>query len=196
MVSYDGLASASVGDLLAAARAGDPEAWDRIVDRFGGRVRAVARAFRLGHADADDVYQVTFLRLVSNLDSIREPERIGAWLVTTASRECLRVLRRSSRYSPAGDGWEESLPDAGEELDANLITDERDRALWQAMGMLSAPCQRLLRLLAADPEPSYREVSLALGMPTGSIGPTRRRCLDQLRDRLARITGSAGGSLQ
>ncbi|HEX7277173.1 MAG TPA: sigma-70 family RNA polymerase sigma factor [Acidimicrobiales bacterium] len=183
-----------VADLVDAARAGDAAAWDALVDRFGSRVRAVARSYRLGRADADDVFQVTWLRLVANLDSIREPERVGAWLVTTASHECLRLLRRSGRLVPGDDDWEETLVDDAADVDTGVLTTERDQALWAAMGMLTGACQRLLRLLAADPPPSYQEVSAVLHMPVGSIGPTRRRCLTHLREHLARITGGSDGS--
>ncbi len=184
----------SVADLVLAARAGDAAAWDALVDRFAGRIMAVTRSFRLGRADADDVFQVTWLRLVANLESIREPDRVGAWLVTTASHECLRLLRKAGHQAPGDDGWEDGLVDDAAEVDAGVLTTERDHALWAAMGMLSAACQRLLRLLAADPAPTYEEVSAALSMPIGSIGPTRRRCLDHLRTHFSRITGTPQGS--
>ncbi len=182
------------GDLVLAARDGDHRAWDALVALFGSRVRAVARSYRLGPADVDDVFQVTWLRLVANLDGIREPDRIGAWLVTTASHESLRLLRRAGRQAPGEDGWEESLVDAAPDVDTSVLTSERDRALWEAMGMLSAACQRLLRLLAADPSPSYQEVAAVLQMPIGSIGPTRQRCLNHLRAQFARITAGSEGS--
>ena len=183
-----------VADLVFRARAGEAAAWDALVDRFGGRVRAVGRSFRLGKADADDVYQVTWLRLVSHLDQIRDPGRVGAWLVTTASHECLRLLRRAGRQAPGDADWEESLVDDAPDVDADLLVGERERALWEAMEMLSAGCQRLLRFLAADPAPSYEEVALGLDMPIGSIGPTRRRCLNRLRIHFARITEGPEGS--
>jgi RNA polymerase sigma factor (sigma-70 family) len=182
------------GDLVLAARAGDRRAWDALVVRFGGLVRAVARSFRLGPSDVDDVFQITWLRLVTNLDGIREPDRVGAWLVTTASHECLRLLRRAGRHAPGADGWEDDLVDDGPDVDTSVLTSERDRALWEAMGMLSAACQRLLRLLTADPPPSYQEVAAVLEMPIGSIGPTRQRCLTHLRAQFARITEGPEGS--
>ncbi len=184
----------TAGDLVLAARKGDAEAWDALVDRFAGRVRAVARSFRLSEADAEDVSQVTWLRLVANLDNIRDPERVGAWLVTTASHEALRLIRRAGRHGVGDEGWEEAIVSTDPEADTRLLVAERDQALLKAMGMLSAGCQRLLRLLSADPPPSYEEVSAVLDMRPGSIGPTRRRCLDHLRVQLARITGEGGGS--
>lgn len=174
--------------LLESAGAGDQCAWDAIVNRHGSRVWAVARAHRLSTADAEDVFQVTFLRLVTHMGTIRDPSRVGAWLATTARHECLRILRRAGRSIPSGD---DAVLDAADPLlpplDSRLLTDERQAALREALGRLSAPCQRLLRALMADPEPSYEEVSRALDMPIGSIGPTRGRCLKHLRKELGGI---------
>ncbi len=175
-------------DLVEAARKGDQSAWDEIVDRYGSRVWAVARAHRLSSADAEDVFQVTFLRLVTHIDTIREPNRVGAWLATTARFECLTVLRRRGRAVPSSndevlDAPDPLLPSA----DSRLLADERSAELHAALARLSEPCQRLLRLLMADPEPSYEEVGRALEMPIGSIGPTRGRCLKHLRRELGGI---------
>jgi RNA polymerase sigma factor (sigma-70 family) len=183
-----------VGDLVRAARKGDAAAWDSLVALFAGRVRAVARSFRLSETDVEDVSQVTWLRLVANLDQIRDPDRVGAWLATTAAHECLRIIRRTGRQGAGDDGWEEAIVSTDPDADARLLASERDRALWKALGMLSGNCQRLLRLLTTDPPPSYEEVSAILDIRPGSIGPTRRRCLDHLRVQLARITGGAEGS--
>lgn len=183
------------GELFLAVRRGDSGAWEALVDRFASRVWAVARAHRLSEADAKDVFQVTWLRLVSHIDSIREPDRVGAWLKTTARNESLRVLRKANREVPVDDetGFEGT---AGEEPppETRMVVAERDAALWKAMGELSAKCQRLLRVLMADPEPTYREVSAALGIAVGSIGPTRQRCLAALRTRLTRISDEEDGS--
>lgn len=175
----------SDGELVARARAGESSAWDALVARHGGRVWAVARAHRLSAADAEDVSQVTWLRLVTHLGTLRDPERVGAWLATTARHECLRIIARGGRQVPVGD--DEELEPADAERpgpDAALLRSERDAALWAALAQLSPSCQQLLRLLMADPEPTYLEVSAALGMPVGSIGPTRGRCLNQLRGKL------------
>jgi RNA polymerase sigma factor (sigma-70 family) len=174
--------------LVKAAAAGSSEAWDALVERFVSRVWAIARAHRLSPADAEDVCQVTWLQLVTHLDTIREPERVGAWLATTARHECLRVLRRSGRQVPVGDA-DQLEPEGAESpaVDTGMLTAERDALLWQALSALSPQCQRLLRALMADPEPSYQEVSSALDMPIGSIGPTRARCLNHLRRRMAGI---------
>ena len=176
--------------LVTAARAGKSDAWDALVERFVNRVWAIARAHRLSPSDAEDVSQVTWLRLLTHLDTIREPERVGAWLATTARNECLRVLRTAGRQVPVGD--EDQLEPrhvAPPPVDARMLTTERDTALWRAVAMLSPKCERLLRTLMADPEPSYEEVSAALGMPIGSIGPTRARCLKHLRQGITGIMG-------
>ena len=172
-------------DLLARARAGDASAWEAMVERLGSRVWAVARAYRLGKSDAEDVFQVTWMRLMTHLDGIREPDRIGAWLASTARHESLRVLRRDGRQVPSGDDAELDMADPlAPPPDAGLIASERQAAVWKALSTLPAHCQRLLRLFMADPPPTYEEVSQALGMPIGSIGPTRGRCLEHLRRRL------------
>ncbi len=168
--------------LLRAAEVGDEGAWDSLVGRFGDLLWSVARAYRLSAADAGDVVQMTWLRLVENLGRIEDPERLAGWLATTARHECLRTLRRSGREQPSLDGETTiDLPDHAEPLDTRLLNEERDAQLWQSFGGLQPRCQQLLRVLMADPAPSYAEVSAALDMPIGSIGPTRGRCLQQLR---------------
>jgi RNA polymerase sigma factor (sigma-70 family) len=168
--------------LLAAARAGDQAAWDALVAQFNGLVWSVARGYRMGTADTHDAVQMTWLRLVENLSRINDPERLGGWLATTARRECLQFLRKSGRERPAADDDAlRDVPDPGEPVDAGLLLDERDGALWRAFTLIGAKCQRLLRVLMATPTPSYQEASAALDMPIGTIGPTRQRCLAQLR---------------
>lgn len=179
------LPEADMADLLERAAAGDQSAWVRIVDRYAPLVWSVARSFRLNSADAADVHQATWLRLVEQLDSIRDPERLGAWLATTARREALALLRRASRDLPTGDmhllepRFGSSAPDQAP--DSQLLRRERDVDLWDAIGRLPGNCRNLLRLLLIDPPPSYAEVSEALDIPVGSIGPTRARCLEHLR---------------
>jgi RNA polymerase sigma factor (sigma-70 family) len=155
-------------------------AWSTIVDRFSSLVWATTRAHRLSRDDASDVAQTTWLRLVEHLDRIREPERLGAWLATTARHESLRVIRRGAREQPSDEADLFEAP-IDETLDRLLIDPERDGLLWRAFAQLSERCKSLLRLLMADDEPSYEEVGAALGMPIGAIGPTRGRCLEKLR---------------
>lgn len=183
---------------MRAAAGGDQAAWDALVQRFSGLVWSIARAHRLGAADAADVSQTAWLRLVENLGRLRDPDRVGAWLATTSRNECLRVIRRSGRQVPTDLDAEPDLEAddvAAPPVDARLLTDERDAELWRAFSSISERCQGLLRLLIADPPPSYEEVGALLDMPVGSIGPTRARCLDHLR-RKAGITMDQGGSQQ
>ena len=167
--------------LVTRAGTGDDRAWNAIVDEFAGVVWAVARSHRLDHADAADVVQITFMRLVERLDSIREPERVGAWLATTARRECLSVLRDRGRVSPVAEAVHEPAADPASEPPSVLLDNERDALLWQAFNRLRARDRALLSMLAADPPSNYDEIGAALGMPKGSIGPTRARALERLR---------------
>ncbi len=170
-------------ELIDAAKAGDDAAWAAIVDRFSGLVWATTRAHRLAPAEAADVAQTTWLRLVENLDRIRDPESVGAWLATTARRECLRHIRLSGRELPTADEWMFDAP-CDEPVERGLLTRERNDALWSALATIGERCQALLRLLAAPEPPSYEEIAAALDMPIGGIGPTRARCLEKLRRSL------------
>jgi RNA polymerase sigma factor (sigma-70 family) len=175
-------------NLVAAAAEGDQRSWDQLVDRFGGLLWAIARAHRLNTAEAGDVTQTAWLRLVEHLGRLRDPEHVGAWLATTTRRECLRVLRRRDRQIPSADDatFERAVPGSPTPED-EVLRQERDALLWQTLDRLSERCRQLLRILAAVPPPSYQDVGAALDMPIGSIGPTRARCLDRLRGELAAI---------
>ncbi|WP_240917731.1 RNA polymerase sigma factor [Phycicoccus sp. HDW14] len=175
----------STADLLAASAAGEQAAWDLLVQRYGGLVWSVARAYRLRVGETDDAVQNTWLRLVEHLTRISDPEHLGGWLATTARRECLQLLRRRGRTGYTTDLLDDlEVEDARPELDAALLAGERDAALWAAVSTLPGRCWALLRTLMASPPPSYAEVAAALDMPVGSIGPTRQRCLEQLRRRV------------
>jgi RNA polymerase sigma factor (sigma-70 family) len=179
--------------LVPAAAAGDQAAWNELVERFQGLVWATARSFRLSRADAADVAQTTWLRLVENLDRIREPERLPGWLATTARREALRHLRLHGRElaTDEADLFESPVDDP---LEVALLTEERDTALWRAFAQLSERCQTLLRLLVSEDEPSYEAIGSALDMPIGAIGPTRMRCLDKLRSFVTLDSALPGGA--
>ncbi len=182
-----------LADLVHAAAEGEQGAWNAIVERFGGLIWATVRAHRLSAADSAEVVQTTWLRLVEHLDRIREPERLGGWLATTARNECLALIRHGAREVVTGD-METFEADGGVALDQALLATERDRAFWGAFAGLGERCQALLRVLMADVEPSYQEVSAALGMPIGAIGPTRRRCLERLRRDPQLAAFDAGGT--
>jgi len=166
----------------------DEAAWDRLVARYGRLVWSVARAHRLSDADAADACQATWLRLVEHLDRVRDRAALGGWLATTARRECLRVLRGAGRAMPVAEP-PDSIDDRAT-VDERLLASERDERLWSAFGRLERRDRSLLRMLATDPRPSYEEIGSALGMPVGSIGPTRARALERLR-RAYLLAGAA-----
>src|SRR6476661_6617874 len=162
-------------ELLARASAGDSAAWNAIVERFTSLLWAVARGHRLGHEDAADVVQNTWLKLLDHLDRIQQPEALAGWLSTTARYECLSTLRKKGREHLVRD--DDLATNVADEqalaLDTALLDDERDGQLWSCFVQLPERCQVLLRALMASDRPNYAMVSEALGMSVGSIGPTR-----------------------
>jgi RNA polymerase sigma factor (sigma-70 family) len=175
-----GLPNPSTADLLAAALRGEQAAWDGLVERYGRLVWAVARGYELSAADAADLSQTVWLRLVEHLDAIKEPERLGSWLATTARREGIRLLRRRSLEIP--DEHQQEQSDQGKDgpEETAMAADEHAQ-LRAALERLPERCRKLLRVIAASDEANYSEVAAALDMPVGSIGPTRSRCLERLR---------------
>jgi RNA polymerase sigma factor (sigma-70 family) len=188
-------AQTGVAELLRAAADGDQTAWNQLVERFKGLVWSICRSYGLNQADAADAFQLTWLRLLEHVDSIENPARLPGWLATTCRRECLGLLRRANRLSPTGDDAvfdraAAPVPPA----DESLLISDRDAGLWRAFVRLSQRCQEILRLLVLEADqrpPSYELVAAALGMPKGSLGPTRGRCLQQLR-KLLDIEGIHG----
>jgi RNA polymerase sigma factor (sigma-70 family) len=174
-----------IARITRRAAAGDQAAWGELIDRYSRLLWAIAAQHRLGGADAADVFQTTWLRLVEHVGRLSDPARVGAWLATTARRECLRVLRASGRQVPVGDDLPEiaTHPD----LDEQLVRADRDATLWQAFSCLRPRDQELLLMLVAESEPSYDDIAVALDMPIGSIGPTRGRSLRQLRREFERL---------
>jgi RNA polymerase sigma factor (sigma-70 family) len=182
------LTTAPGADLVHAAGSGDRDAWNALVERYSSMVWAVARSHRLTAADAADVSQTTWLRLLDHLDDIRQPERVGAWLATTARRESLRVIRMSQRQvTMPNENIAERDHGTHRDLDTDLLEAERDLALWEAFEGLPARCRVILPLLMGEKALSYKDFSEALDMPIGSIGPTRQRCLDHLRRLVAKV---------
>ena len=183
------------GLLVRGAAGGDEVAWRGLVARFSNLVWAVARAHRLANADAADVYQTTWLRLAEHIGRIEHPERVGAWLATAARRECLQSLRSAAKTTPTDDMDRLDITAAvGNPTEEAVLAAETGRedaaraaAMWRAFERLSGRCRELLRILMASPPPSYAEVAAALGLPLGSIGPTRARCLQRLREEMAGI---------
>jgi len=153
------------------------------VERYAPLIWSICRRYRLGRADADDVGQSVWLRLVDQLDKIRDPAALAGWLATTARRECGRVVRVAhGPHAVAGALNTEIIADErAEAAGQELLTAERHAALREAFTDLSPAGQQLIAMLVADPPVPYAEISARLGIPIGSIGPTRSRCLDKMR---------------
>jgi RNA polymerase sigma factor (sigma-70 family) len=168
-----------VAALLEAATNGDERAWSELVAQFHGLLWATARACGLSEADAADVTQTTWLRLAEHLGRITEPEALPGWLVTTTRREAIRVSNRARRPLPAVLFGAVDL-DADQSAVDLLVRAERHQELRVAFRHLGERCRLLLAMLSADARYSYEEISSHAGIPVGSIGPTRRRCLTKL----------------
>ncbi len=177
--------------LVGAARAGSEEALGQLVTELSPLLWQVARAAGLNSGDAEDVLQTAWMRLVTHLDNIHDAAALTGWLVTTTKREAWRVRAVERRQLPVDQELFAEIPDRGIGSEEQVILDDQRRALWAAIGGLSRRCQELLRVIAFAPRPDYAVVATALGMPVGSIGPTRGRCLAKLRALLA---GDAEGS--
>jgi RNA polymerase sigma factor (sigma-70 family) len=168
--------------LVRGAVAGDHQAWERLVDQYARLIWSITASFKLTESDAADVAQTTWLRLLEHIDRIEYPDRVGSWLAATARNECLRCLAAHKRVVPSQDDVELNGAVAhGPEIDERLLADERARIVRDALSHLPSRWQRLLKLLMADPPASYTDISDELGLPIGSIGPTRARCLARLR---------------
>ena len=170
--------------LVEAAAAGEPQAWQELIDRYAVLIRSVCRSHRLGDADGEDVTQLTWLRAVEHIGRLRDPDRFGAWLATTARRECLRVLQGRKRVVPTCDEVRNPLFAAHVDEDEIAVAAERRVAVRQALATLPPKQRTLLTLLHSEREPSYDTISERLGMPIGSIGPTRGRALERLRKEI------------
>jgi RNA polymerase sigma factor (sigma-70 family) len=172
---------AHIPELMNAARCGSEDALGQIVTELSPLLWHVTRATGLSPCDAEDVLQTVWMRLVAHLDDIHTSAALTGWLVTTARREAWRVRAAERRRLPGDQELLDELPDEGPGSEEQVIMADQRQVLWTAIGRLSAPCQELLRILAFAPRPHYAAVAAELGMPIGSIGPTRGRCLAKLR---------------
>ena len=177
--------AARIAGLMAAARQGHEEAIGEIVTELSPLLWQVARAAGLSSGDAEDVLQTVWVRLLSHLDDIRTPGALTAWLVITTKREAWRVRAAGRRQLPADQDWLAAIPDPEPGGEEQAVVDDQRRALWAALGQLSPRCQELLRIVAFVPRPDYSTVAVELGIPRGSVGPTRGRCLAKLRAIMA-----------
>jgi RNA polymerase sigma factor (sigma-70 family) len=176
--------------IVRAAASGDDSAWNELVTRFDGMLWTVTRRHRLSAADGADVVQSTWLQLIQHVGNLKNPSAVGAWLTTTARRECLRVGIASRNLVPYGDDLPEPPTDAAP-IDEELMRHESSAALRHAITRLRPRERALVNMLATDPAPSYGEISDALDIPIGSIGPTRARCFEHLRVRCGQLRPSA-----
>ena len=190
----------SVIALVARVGDGDQEAWDEIIERYSPLVWNICVRYQLNRHDIDDVGQSVWLLLVENIGSLREAAALPGWLATTTRRECLRILRAGRRHEHAELPLEDQMPPdpAARAIDEDVIVAERNAALRAAFAELPPRCYQLLSMLVSDPPPPYADISDQLGIPVGSIGPTRARCLERLRrsPHLAEILGGGTNDVE
>jgi RNA polymerase sigma factor (sigma-70 family) len=172
------------GQLLQAARDGGEAAWTELVQRFTPMLWRVTRGFRLDQATSADVVQAVWLALAEHAASVRDPQAVRAWLASTARRCCLKEVRRRQRMELRDSFTDAEQPPEVRSVEDRVATGDRDSRLWRAVQRLGERDRVLLSLLIFEPEMSYTDISQALGMPVGSIGPTRGRCLARLRREL------------
>lgn len=172
-------------------RDGDQSAMDDLVLLLSPVLWQVVRACGLDREAAEDVVQTTWLALVRSADGISEARAVSGWLCTTARREAWRVSKQGARQAPTDeDVLDRHLPDEPAP-EQQVVLDDENARLWDCLKQLPERCQRLLRIVAAAPRPDYTAIASDLGMPVGSIGPTRGRCLEKLRVELVRTGGLA-----
>jgi RNA polymerase sigma factor (sigma-70 family) len=174
-----------IASLVGEARQGSEEALGQIVTELTPMLWQVARAAGLSAGDAEDVVQTVWMRLIAHLDDIHTSAALTGWLVITARREAWRVCAAGRKQLPADTESFDALPTRGPGAEEQVIIDDQRRTLWRAISQLPGRCQELLRIIAFVPRPDYAAVAAELGMPIGSVGPTRGRCLAKLRTLLA-----------
>lgn len=181
----ESVTGASEGDLLSQVALGGESArpaWSALVSRYSPKMYAVARSFSFDEATAEDLVQIAWLRLLEQPTQVRDPAALGQWLCMVVRNEARKKVTRG-REIPAEISFDMLVHDA-DTPDTGILRRERISALRLAFAHLGQECQQLLRLLLAEPPLSYDEIAAALGRARGSLGPTRRRCLEQLRMRL------------
>lgn len=181
--------------LIRACLAGDRHAWETLISRYRRLIYSIPIRCGLGTDDADDLFQTVCLRLLENLENLKDEEHLTAWIITTGRREAWRVSRQKRRREAllshgAGDSEAEleAVVDADPLPEQVVVQLTEEQLTRQALEELGGHCAALLRLLyQTDPVPAYAEIARQLHVPEGSIGPTRARCLQKLRRILERI---------
>lgn len=185
MTSYDTLSDRA---LVAACRNGEQKAWDTLVQRYERLIYTIPLRYGMTKAEAEDVFQAVWLTLLRHLDSLREPDRLAAWLVTTTKHACWSQRRKHSaelHLIPDHPLWAKESGPVEQPTEEIIEQYEQQFNLSKALSRLEEPCRGLLRALYYDTNsPSYQEISQKFKMPIGSIGPTRARCLQKLRQLL------------
>ena len=180
--------------LVTRAAGGDQDAWYELVDRYAPLVYTICTRYRLSNHDIEDVGQNVWLLLVEQLGKLREPAALPGWLATTTARECLRVVTAVHKSERLGTGLDDSVLFVDDAvIDEEILMAERNAALRAAFAELPSRCQQLLSMLISDPPHSYADIHAELGLPVGSIGPQRARCLDRLRQSDALAALGEGG---
>jgi RNA polymerase sigma factor (sigma-70 family) len=193
-------AERSITDLVAAAIDGEQAAWHALVDRLQRVVWKSVNMMTYDHEVRDDAFAATWLRLAERLGTIREPEKLPGWLSTTACNEVRQILRQRGRqHSSLNDAWPgasggsgtglgellDTLPGDDGEHASEIMAEESRRQVRAAFGRLDEPCREILTVLVlADPPVPYDQASERLSRPIGSLGPSRRRCLEKMKDLL------------
>lgn len=172
-----------VPDLVSAARDGDASAWQSLVERYTPLVLCVVRRSGLRGGDAEDAVQTVWLRLVEHLGDLREPRALPGWIATTARNQCMRVSRArgSVTLTDLSEGREPASDEMSTAVETRLLDQERHEALLAAVAELPERQRQLVLLMIEDPPLSYEEISRRLGIPVGSIGPTRARAFARIR---------------
>jgi RNA polymerase sigma factor (sigma-70 family) len=183
----------SVIALVERAVNSDQDAWNDIVERYAPLVWSICTRYRLNDQDIEDVGQTVWLLLVEHLGELREPAALPGWLATATHRECQRALTTARKTEGAGTKLDDALFVVdGAVIEQEILTAERNATLRLALRELQPRCQQLLAMLISDPPHSYAEISAALQIPMGSIGPQRSRCLEHLRRSAALARLNAG----
>lgn len=175
-------ADPSAAALVTRAANGDKQAWDQLVGRYAPLVWSICRRYRLSRPDADGVGQSVWLQLVDQLGALPDPAALPGWLATTTQRECRRLLHAAGRQAPGQVPDASNIPDPQAGVaESELAKAERHAALREALAQLPLHCRRLIAMLIEDPPVAYAEISAKLGIPAGSIGSHRARCLVTMR---------------
>ncbi|MBN1310001.1 MAG: sigma-70 family RNA polymerase sigma factor [Anaerolineae bacterium] len=180
-------------ELIEACLKGNNQAWEALLVRYQRLIYSIPLRYGLPEHDANDVFQNVSLLLLENLDRLRDRQRLGAWLIVTTQRECWRMLRQQRRVTlfPMSREMEEQIP-GKQHSEEDFLMLERQSIVRSAVGHLGTACKQLLKLLFySEPRLSYAEISRRLGIPEGSIGPTRARCLGKLMKVLEKMGFSA-----